>query len=325
MQTFYTFRPLLKRTLWGGDDIIKLKQTTDSHHYIGESWEVSGVPGDETVVACGEDEGLSLQQLTRRYGADFVGSYILRRYGETFPLLVKFISAGQALSVQVHPDDTLARRLGHPNGKTEMWYIISARPGAKIISGFNRPFSAREYSERLRDDTIMDVVRQHESLAGQCYFIPAGRIHSIGAGNFLIEIQQTSDDTFRVYDFGRVNDLGQRRELHVEQAKEALNFVDCASSPIPYPASKGSPTMLVNCREFTARQTAATQPLTLDYSRIDSFAIIICYEGRMRLTSGGESLQLQAGQSVLLPATTAQLHVQPDGDGVKFLDTYIEQ
>ena len=317
------FQPLLKQTIWGGSEVTDLKRTQPAPERIGESWEISGVPGDETPVSDGPDAGLTLPQLIGKYGADLVGAENFRRYGTTFPLLIKFISAAQDLSIQVHPDDAMAQRMGHPYGKTEMWYIVRATPGASLISGFSHPSSAEEYVSSLESGTLTDHLQRHATRPGQCFFIPAGRIHSIGTGNFLVEIQQSSNDTFRVYDFDRRDVQGNPRELHVEQAKEALNYADTEAAPVSYEPRRNEAVELVRCPQFTTRLIEADQPLRADYSATDSFVILICFEGAAHLTDdAGNAFRLEAGRSVLLPATTRSVDIRPEGD-FRALETFV--
>lgn len=322
MKPFF-FRPLLKQTIWGGSQITELKNLAGAPERIGESWEISGVPGDETPVCEGADQGLTLRELIEKYGADLVGSDNLRRYGTTFPLLIKFISAAQDLSIQVHPDDLMAQRMGHPYGKTEMWFITGAAPGASLVSGFAHPSSADEYVSSLADGSLMSHLQKHETAPGQCFFIPAGRIHSIGAGNFLVEIQQSSNDTFRVYDFDRRDAQGNPRELHVEQAREALNYNDTQADPVAYEPQPNSAVELVRCPQFTTSLYEADAPMTADFSKVDSFVIFICFEGKARFTDDeGNAFTLQAGQSVLLPATLKHLDIVPE-DNFRALETHV--
>lgn len=319
----YFFTPLLKQVIWGGEEVTALKGTQPSLERVGESWEISGVAGDETLVCCGDDEGMTLKQLIEKYGADLIGSENLRRYGTTFPLLIKFISAAQDLSIQVHPDDAMAQRMGHPYGKTEMWFIVRAKKDASLIAGFSHPSSADEYLSSLEDGTLMTHLQRHKTASGQCYFIPAGRIHSIGAGNFLVEIQQSSTDTFRVYDFDRRDAYGNPRELHVEQAKEALDYADCNAGPAEYTPCRNEAVELVHCPQFTTRLYELDAPLHADYSKIDSFIILIAFEGEAECkTANGDTFTLCAGQSVLLPATTQGINIEPKSEMFRALETF---
>ena len=308
------FEALLKNTIWGGNDINRLKQLPEGTKAVGESWEISGVPGNETIVTAGDDLGATLPALIRKYGATLVGQANFDRYGETFPLLIKFISAAQPLSIQVHPDDAMANTMGHPFGKTEMWYIIGTHEGARLCSGFAHDYSADAYAQGVEDGSIEEHLAYHTTHVGDCFFIPAGRIHSIGAGNFLIEIQQSSNDTFRVYDFNRTDDLGNRRELHVEQARQALNFKAEADYRTHYSARLGEASLMVQCPQFTTRLIRTEQTMQVDYAAIDSFVILIAYEGEAKLTdAAGNKVLLQAGESLLLPASNSALTIEPQG------------
>lgn len=316
------FNALLKTTIWGGEEVTALKKLENAPKQVGESWEISGVPGNETVVADGEFKGETLEKLIERFGAELVGKRNIERYGTTFPLLIKFISAAQDLSIQVHPDDAMAQRMGHPYGKTEMWYIVHTQPGASLCSGFNADFSADGYTKSLADGTLMNHLSRHETQPGDCFFIPAGRIHSIGAGNFLVEIQQSSNDTFRVYDFDRTDAEGHKRELHVAQAREALDYKAYPEYRTQYEPHPNDCTPLVDCPQFTTRLYELTAPLKADYTDIDSFVILIAFEGAATLRYAEGELTLRAGESVLFPATTEGVEIVPEAGGFKALETF---
>ena len=199
----YKFNSVLKPVLWGGDRLVAFKRLPAQCEPIGESWELSAMPGRESVVAQGEDQGLTLTGLVRRYGADLVGRDVYRRYGDRFPLLIKLIDARRDLSVQVHPGDEMAMRCHGCMGKNEMWYILEAEAGAIIRTGFNRRLTQAEFDRRMADGTLLEAVNAVESRPGDTFYIPAGQIHTIGAGNLLVEIQQSSDVTYRVWDYNR--------------------------------------------------------------------------------------------------------------------------
>lgn len=318
------FNYILKSTLWAGTGVERLKGLPAPEKPIGESWEISGLPGNETTVLEGEHKGETLTTLIGHYGAELVGRANLRRYGTTFPLLIKFISAASDLSIQVHPDDAMARRLGHPNGKTEMWFVVDAVPGASLVSGFCHDFSAEAYTASLGDGTLPGHLNHLPTRCGDSFFIPAGRIHSIGAGNLVIEIQQTSDDTFRVYDYDRVDKDGHKRELHVEQARAALDYRACTDSRIHYAAQPGQPVTLVRCPQFTARLLQLTEAGTVDYAAIDSFVVYIAYEGSALLCdSEGTRLTLRAGESVLFPAANTSVHIVPQTGRFGCIETFV--
>lgn len=316
------FEALLKTTIWGGEEVTQLKQIANAPKQVGESWEISGVPGNETPVCEGEYKGQTLGQLIANFGADLIGKHNYEQYGTTFPLLIKFISAAQDLSIQVHPDDAMANRMGHPYGKTEMWYIVRTQPGASLCSGFNADFSADGYTQSLEDGTLMQHLSRHVTQPGDCFFIPAGRIHSIGAGNFLVEIQQSSNDTFRVYDFDRTDAQGNKRQLHVAEAREALDYKAYPEYRTHYTLQPNACTPLVNCPQFTTRLYSLTESVKADYSAIDSFVILIAFEGSATIRYDEGELMLKAGQSVLFPATTQGIEIKPLDQEFKALETF---
>ena len=317
------FDALLKPTIWGGEEVTDLKGLSDAPRQVGESWEISGLEGDETPVSSGPYKGMTLKQLIGRFGADLVGRHNFERYGTAFPLLVKFMSTAKDLSIQVHPDDAMAQRMGHPFGKSEMQYIVHAKPGSRLFAGFNADFSADGYSQSLSDGTLMDHLMCHTTHAGDCFFIPAGHIHCIGAGNFLIEIQQSSNDTFRAYDFDRVDAQGRKRELHVAQAREALDFRGYPTHRQEYLHSETGISDLLRCPEFAVRLIETTEhTLTMDYAKTDSFVIYIAYEGEATLRYDEGKITLKAGESVLFSATTTHVEIVPAEGGFKALETY---
>lgn len=316
------FNALLKTTIWGGNEVTALKQLPHAPKNVGESWEISGVPGNETLVSEGEFKGKTLGQLIEQFGAKLVGHRNFSRYGTTFPLLIKFISAAEDLSIQVHPDDAMAQRMGHPYGKTEMWYIVRTEPGASLCSGFNADFSADGYTQSLADGSLMNHLSRHETHPGDCFFIPAGRIHSIGAGNFLVEIQQSSNDTFRVYDFDRTDSQDNKRELHVAQAREALDYKAYPEYRTNYTLRSNGLTPLVRCEQFTTRLYELTEAVKADYAFIDSFIILIAFEGEALLRYDEGEIKLCAGQTVMFPATTTSVEIIPGTQGFKALETF---
>lgn len=320
------FRELLKPTLWGGAEIVAMKGLQGQPDGIGESWEISGVPGAETPVAEGEDEGLTLAELIDKYRDRLLGSVHYQRFGNTFPLLVKFISTARPLSVQVHPNDEMAHRMGHPYGKTEMWYVLKTQPDASLYLGFNHDFSEEGLVESLQNGTLAEHLALHHTAPGDCFFIPAGRIHNIGAGNMVIEIQQNSNDTFRVYDFDRVDAHGNKRQLHVAQAREALNYKAVSNYRQPYTAQVNQPVSLVDCPQFTTRLLQVDEPVAIDYSTLDSFVIYIAYEGAAVLEdSEGNRVDLAKGHSVLFPAQNNSVKIFPKSESqFACLETFIK-
>ena len=298
------FTPYLKSVIWGGERIAPFKGITTDQTQIGESWELSAVPGHVSVVDRGPLAGKSLTELIDTYGADLVGKHIYERYGSAFPLLIKLIDAKADLSVQVHPDDTLAKARHNSPGKTEMWHIIDTDPDAKIYAGLNTQINPDEYERRVADNTIMDVIAAYDSAPGQTYFLPAGRSHAIGAGNLLAEIQQTSDITYRIYDYDRRDKDGNPRELHTEQAKDAIDYT-------VYPDYQSHPegSLLAECEYFDTRilnLNGDTQPIA---NPRGSFTIVICLAGEAEIinNANGEVFTIKRGDTLLFPAVMTSL------------------
>lgn len=318
------FEPILKQTLWGGEKIIPFKHLNETLTNVGESWEVSAVDGSESVVSYGSDKGMTLPEMVRHYKEELVGEANYARFGDKFPLLIKFIDAKLDLSIQVHPDDALAKKRHNSFGKNEMWYVISADPGAKLISGFSQEITPKEYKERVHDGTFAQVLQSCPIQPGDVFYVPAGRVHGIGAGAFVAEIQQTSDITYRIYDYNRKDKNGKTRELHTAQAVDAINFADVQDDfRTSYDRVQNEPIEVVACPYFTTSVYDMTEEITCDYSELDSFVIFICVEGACRLRDNEDNeITLQAGETVLLPATTQNVTIVPD-QHVKLLETYV--
>lgn len=314
------FEPLLKQTLWGGSKIIPFKHLDAQLENVGESWEISGVSGNETIVANGQYKGMSLNQLVRELKGSLVGEENYQRFGDEFPLLIKFIDACQDLSIQVHPTDEIAHRQGKSRGKTEMWYTLESAPGAQLYNGLKQQITPEQYKEMVADDTITDALARYEVKEGDVFFIPAGRIHAIGAGCFVAEIQQTSDVTYRIYDFKRKDKNGNYRELHTQLASESIDYAVLDNYRTDYEPVKNEGTQVVTCPYFTTAVYDLDKPMTLDYSELDSFVILIVVKGGGQLISEGEEMSFQMGDTVLLPATTKEVKVEGT---VKFLETYV--
>lgn len=314
------FEPLLKQTLWGGSKIIPFKHLDAQLENVGESWEISGVSGNETIVANGQYKGMSLNQLVRELKGSLVGEENYQRIGDEFPLLIKFIDACQDLSIQVHPTDEIAHRQGKSRGKTEMWYSLESAPGAQLYNGLKQQITPEQYKEMVADDTITDALARYEVKEGDVFFIPAGRIHAIGAGCFVAEIQQTSDVTYRIYDFKRKDKNGNYRELHTQLASESIDYTVLDNYRTDYEPVKNEGTQVVTCPYFTTAVYDLDEPMTLDYSELDSFVILIAVKGGGQLISEGEEMSFQMGDTVLLPATTKEVKVEGT---VKFLETYV--
>ena len=318
----YKFSPILKNTIWGGTKIAPFKNIQTQLRKVGESWEISGVPGNETVVSNGPDAGRKLNDLVAEQKESLVGRANYERFGNEFPLLIKFIDARDDLSIQVHPTDEIAHRQGRERGKTEMWYLMPSEPQATLLCGLKKKITPEEYKQMVSEKTIVDAIARYPVHEGDCFFLPAGRIHAIGSGCFLAEIQQTSDVTYRIYDFDRHDDLGRPRELHTELAAESINYDVLDDYQTHYTPAKNQRVQLVSCPYFTTSIYDNDQPIDIDYTALDSFVILIPLSGAGIVTEAdGTHFVLRAGETVLLPATTTRLRIEGT---VKFLETYVE-
>lgn len=316
------FKPILKETLWGGGKIAKFKNIDGQEgRKIGESWEISGVSGNESVAGSGPCEGKTLTQIVAEMKEKLVGRDNYKRFGDVFPLLIKFIDANRQLSVQVHPDDAMAQRHGMRNGKTEMWYIMDSEPYATLRCGLKSELSPESYRQMVADGTICDAIAEYPVKEGDCFFIPAGRVHSIGAGCFLAEIQQTSDATYRIFDFNRVDKDGKPRQLHTRQAAECIDYSVKEDYRTSYAPAKNKGVSLVSCPFFTTSVYDLDRPTTLDYTGLDSFVILIGLKGEAMLTDNeGNTVTLRGGETLLVPATTGAISVSGT---IKMLETYV--
>ena len=315
------FNALLKSTLWGGDKIIPFKHLDVQQENVGESWEISGVKDNETIVSDGPYAGKKLNEVVEELKGKLVGEDNYKRFGNEFPLLIKFIDARQDLSIQVHPTDEIAKRQGKERGKTEMWYLMDSDKDATLLCGLKKKITPEEYAQMVENDTIVDAIDRYEVKEGDCFFLPAGRIHAIGTGCFLAEIQQTSDVTYRIYDFKRKDKNGNYRQLHTKEAAECINYNVESNYRTEYTPVKNQGVSLVQCPYFNTAVYDLNEPMTLDYSELDSFVILIGLNGNANITDDeGNSFTLQAGESVLVPATTKTLKVEGT---IKFLETYV--
>ena len=334
------FTPWLREMVWGGEKIAPFKGVETAQARIGESWEISGVPGHLSTVAEGPDKGLTIQQLIARDKGKLVGEAVYARYGDEFPLLVKFIDAKSDLLIQVHPDDAMARQLYGPQakGKTEMWYVIGADEGACLLSGLSEPITPAQYETRIAEGSITDVLARHEIHPGDVYFLPAGRIHAIGAGSFIAEIQQTSDYTYRIFDYNRPGLDGKPRELHTELAKQAIDYTVYPDYKTAYEPAKDREVEVVRCPYFTTSVLDLDAPLTKPLEGLDSFVVLVCVEGSGTLADGepvfdesgrrgptkGHLLNLRQGETVLIPATSTGITLTPDAGGMKLVTSWID-
>ncbi|MGL4332746.1 MAG: type I phosphomannose isomerase catalytic subunit [Bacteroidales bacterium] len=317
------FEPILKSLIWGGDKIASFKNVETDQKNIGESWEVSQVEGNVSVVSNGPDKGKDLADLIHEHKAELLGTKVYARFGEMFPLLIKFIDARDNLSIQVHPDDELAKKRHNSFGKTEMWYVMDAEKDAKILCGFSKQIDAAEYVSRVNNNTIMDVIQSYEAKEGQVFYLPAGRIHAIGAGSFIAEIQQTSNITYRIYDYDRRDKDGNARELHTELAKDALDYTVYPSYLSEYEKQDDTANQIVTSPYFTTNYLPITSEIKRNHLASDSFVIYICMKGKAVLTdANGFKVTISKGESVLVPASVADITISPE-EPTELLETYI--
>jgi mannose-6-phosphate isomerase len=319
----FKFEPILKEIIWGGDEICIFKDIQPRKTGIGESWEISHVKNNISVVANGEWKGKSLEDLIGTFKEKLLGKKVIERFGTTFPLLIKFIDAREALSIQVHPDDELAKKRHQSFGKTEMWYIVNAAPKAFLYSGFAQSITPEQYVQSLQDDTFIQYLQKHEIQPGDVFFLPAGRVHAIGAGCFIAEIQQTSDITYRIYDYNRKDAKGNTRELHTELAKDAIDYQVYSDYKLSYIPGQKEIEPLVACPYFTTNLIEAKKGGEIQLSHEDTFSIYICLEGEVKITDeNGFSLDIKQGETVLIPAENQRTSLSFK-ENSKLLETFI--
>lgn len=308
------FENIFKTVVWGGEKIAPFKNVATEQHKIGESWELSGVKGNESVVANGELAGRTITELAAEYKSALLGGKVWARTGTEFPLLIKFIDARDDLSVQVHPDDALAAvRHNGSKGKTEMWYVVQADEDAHLMAGLSRSTTPEEFAAKVADNTVTEVLKDYKVKPGDVFFIPAGRVHSIGKGCFIAEIQQTSDITYRIYDFGRLGLDGKPRELHTELAKDAIDYTVLDNYRTAYNEVRNAENTVVSCDYFTTSVLDLDEAVNIDIAALDSFLIAICIDGEGSVTDGhGNSVKISRGETVLLPADSESATFTPE-------------
>ena len=296
----FKFKPILRKVLWGGNKIATYKGLDSNTQHVGESWEISGIDGAETVVACGDDAGLTLSQLIDKYGGKLVGDEVYRKFGHHFPLLIKFIDAAHDLSIQVHPRGK----------KDELWYIVDTEPGAAIHVGFNRPITGDQYEAHVKQHTIMSVINKHTSREGDVFFLPAGQIHSIGAGNLLAEIQQASTDTYRIYDYDRIDCNGKKRELHTELARKEIDYT-VYHGKIDYHQASNESVNLAQGEHFAVNKIIVDGCCEMPMNNNKNFKILMCIKGQISLTDDlGNNTLAHQGETLLIPACMPHITIK---------------
>lgn len=302
----YKLEPILRPMIWGS-----------------ELWVLSGYPERLSVVAEGPDKGMNINELVAREKGRLVGEECYRRFGDEFPLLVKFLDVHAPLSIQVHPSEEFAQARQGLHGKTEMWYVIRAEKDARLMCGFSREITPDEFTRRVADGSITDVIASHDIAPGDVFFIPTGRVHALIEGSYIAEIQQTSDSTYRIWDYNRPGLDGKPRPLHTELAKDALDYRVCDSYKTPYEPQRDVEVPLVSCEYFTTSVLELSAPFRKDLSTLDSFLIVMCLEGGALLRSQGREARVAADECVLVPASAQDIEFIPDAGGLKVLLSHV--
>lgn len=315
MNQILTFEPFYKSVIWGGDRIARFKGIPSKGSDIGESWELSPMPGHESVVSEGPFAGRTLPGLIAEYGNDIMGERLMKKCDGKFPLLIKFIDSSDDLSIQVHPDDALAARRHNSLGKTEMWYSIMPAEGAYLYAGFKNALTPGEFRAHVADNTIVADLGKYYTRPGDVFFLPAGRVHSIGRGNFVLEIQEASDITYRIYDYDRRDAAGNPRQLHVEESVDAIDFNDTgATGARNVKVSGNGSAEVVKCPYFVTDLLGVDGHHPLSLSGRDSFTILVTVEGNLTLTGAdSQKVAMPQGTTVLVPASLAEVSFEGKG------------
>lgn len=326
MSTLYPlkFKPILKQTIWGGEKLSDKSTDPALKNAIGESWEISGVEDHISVVSEGLLAENTLEELIEVYMGDLVGDRVYEKFGVEFPLLIKYIDACDNLSIQVHPNDTTAKERHNAYGKTEMWYMVDAGPEAELILGFQKDTDKNEYLAHLRQNSLPDLLNVEKVKKGDCFFIPAGTVHAICKGCLIAEIQQTSDITYRIYDYDRRDKNGTPRELHTELATDVINFSAQKEHAVHYHIHENHTEELVSCNYFTTNILKFDKEVEKDYMEIDSFVIYMCLEGNFSIVYDiDQFVKVSKGETVLVPACFKDIFLIPEKEA-QILEIYIE-
>lgn len=316
------FNPILKEKIWGGNKLGNLLGKDTDKENVGESWEISDVNGNISEVSNGTYQGANLKELIEAHDATLLGADNFANFGYNFPLLIKFLDAKTDLSVQVHPDNVMAKKHHNSFGKTEMWYIMDSDANADIVLGLKDKTTNPELLNHINANNVDAVFNREEVKKGDSFFIPAGKIHAIGAGVLAAEIQQTSDITYRVYDWDRTDDSGQKRELHTQLAEQATKQFDSNGKAV-YDLQPNASASLVNCEYFTTNILDVTNHQVKDYSNLDSFVIFMCVEGEAEITTGLHTETVKMGETILIPANAEE--VVFSSTNAKLLEVYVDK
>ncbi len=317
------FRPILKSKIWGGRALSKYGKALPANENIGESWELSAQGNDISVVTNGFLADNDLNDLVEIYMGDLVGDKVYEHFGNLFPLLFKFIDAEENLSVQVHPTDDVALERHHSLGKTELWYVLDAAPKASLILGFKEDIDSDILQDKLQTHTLQDVLQFVSVKKGDVAYLPSGLVHSLGEGILVAEIQETSDITYRIYDYDRVDATGKPRDLHIAEALDVMNYKAHKSPLVSYTEKSNTSTLLATSEHFTTNLLVFNQGIERDYTMLDSFVVYMCVEGACILHVDDTTTPLQKGETVLIPASIGEIRLEPKSSEVKLLETYM--
>jgi mannose-6-phosphate isomerase len=307
------FQPILKERLWGGTKLKEVLNKAVTSDITGESWELSTVSGDVSVVSNGELANTSLSTLIDKFPEALLGKSVVERFGKEFPILIKFIDAKQDLSIQLHPNDELAKKRHNSFGKTEMWYVMDADAGSELIVGFNKDVTKTEYAKSLAEDALLGLLNYESVKEGDTFFINTGKIHAIGAGVLLAEIQQTSDVTYRVFDFNRKDKEENLRELHTEMALDAINYEKKDDFKVTYDTVLDQANGMVDCPYFRTNFLNLTKDFEQDSAARDSFTIYMCVAGTASIRTDDGEVVIKKGETVLIPAMANRIRIKTDG------------
>lgn len=306
------FTPVLKDKIWGGTKLGSvLNKPIGNSKICGESWEISGVEDNISVVSEGALKGKNLVELIEEFKGDLIGDSVYKRFGSKFPILIKFIDANDDLSIQVHPDDELGMKRHNSFGKTEMWYVVDAEKGATLISGFNKPTSREEYLKVFNDGKLLELLNREDVEKDDVFYLPAGRVHTIGKGLLIAEIQQTSDITYRIYDFDRVDADGNARDLHLQEALDAIDYSFYENYKTAY-NSNAEETQIGESPYFITNRLLISNYIQRDYSAFDSCVILMCLDGEGEINFGDQKISYKLGDSILIPNSLHQIDITAD-------------
>ena len=317
------FYPIFKEKVWGGTKLKSVLNKNIKSEKTGESWEISGVKNNLSIVSNGRLEGIDIQELIETYKSDVVGKKTYSKFGNVFPLLIKFIDAKDDLSVQVHPDNIYAKLKHNENGKNEMWYVVDADKGSDMIVGINNNLTKKEYLQYVKGNNIKDILNFEKIKCGDAFDIPAGRIHAIMKGTLLAEIQQNSDLTYRIFDWNRKGLDGEYRELHTEHAAEVVNLNKKDNYFIKYIKDTGNAEKLISNIYFTVNIIQFDNSLKRGFEKLDSFIIYMCVKGSLKIKYGTSEISLQKGETILIPAIIKQIELKPH-EKTELLEIYIK-